>query len=308
MSSGKPVNIPASVRARLRNKADELGITFDQVLQYYAMERFLFRLSKTDWADALVVKGAAMLRAWDGAVARPTRDIDFLGRIGNSPESIRAMIADCLAVEAEDGLEFSPQVAVEPITVEGRYPGTRAVIRGTLSGARVSLQLDIGVADVVVPDPGWVDYPTLLDMESPHILAYQPATAVAEKFQTMIETGLLNSRTKDYHDVWMLSRSVRFDGSELRDAIKATFDQRNTNVPYTQPAVLGDEYADQETTRTQWGAFARRMRASGVEVLDDFASVVQDVSTFIMPAAAAAAAGERFNLVWEPDRGWSPRS
>lgn len=124
----------------------------------------------------------------------------------------------------------------------------------------------------------------------------------------MIEKGLLNSRTKDYYDIWMLSRAARFEGSELRDAISATFSQRDTDVPYTQPAVLGDEYAGQETTRSQWGAFARRMRVSGVEVLDDFALVVQGVSTFIMPTAAAAAAGEPFDLVWEPDRGWSSQS
>ena len=241
MTNTKPLNVPASIRARLKNKADELGITFDQVLQYYGMERFLFRLSKTDWADSLLVKGAAMLRVWDGAVARPTRDIDFLGRVDSSPDFIRVMIGECLAVEVEDGLEFLSEVDVSRITVEDRYPGARVVIKATLSGARITLQLDIGVADVVVPDPGWVDYPTLLDMEAPRILVYQPATAVAEKFQTMVEKGLLNSRTKDYYDIWMLSNNVRFAGAELCDAIRATFDQRNTGVPRVQPAVLGAE-------------------------------------------------------------------
>ena len=155
-----PTNLPASIRARLRNKADELGLSFDQVLQYYAMERFLFRLSKTRWADALIVKGAAMLRVWDGTVARPTRDIDFLGRIDNTPEAISAMVEECLSIDSDDGIEFSAEVTVEPITIEDRYPGARAVIQGALSGARIRLQLDIGVADVAVPDPGWVDYPT----------------------------------------------------------------------------------------------------------------------------------------------------
>lgn len=305
MSKDIPTNVPASVRAKLKNKADELGLTFNQVLQYYAMERFLFRLSMTDWADALVVKGAAMLRVWDGAVARPTKDIDFLGRIDSSPESIRSMIRECLEVATEDGLEFSAQVEVEPITIEDRYPGARAVIRGALSGALIVLQLDIGVADVVVPDPGWVDYPTLLDMESPRILAYQPATAVAEKFQTMVEKGLLNSRVKDYYDIWMLADSVEFDGTELRDAIRATFDRRDTGVPFTRPNVLGDEYTNQATTRAQWAAFAKKMNASGVEAPADFSVVVERVSNFLMPVAAAAAARESFEQTWEPRRGWS---
>ena len=218
MSGREPVNLPASIRARLKNRGDELGMDLNQVLQYYAMERFLYRLSKTSWAGRLIVKGAAMLRVWDGAVARPTKDIDFLGDIDNSPEAVAAIVKECLAVESADGLEFSPDVTVEPITVEDRYPGVRALIEGRLSGARIRLQLDIGVADIAVPEPGWVDYPTLLGTEAPRILAYQPATAVAEKFETMISKGLLNSRVKDYYDIWMLSRSVEFDGAEIADA------------------------------------------------------------------------------------------
>lgn len=130
MSTNSPVNLAASVRARLKNKAEELDLTFDQILKYYAMERFLFRISKTQWVEALVVKGAAMLRVWDGAVARPTRDLDFLGRIDNSPESIESMIRDCLDVLVEDGLEFSSDVAVEPITIEDRHPGVPPVNSG----------------------------------------------------------------------------------------------------------------------------------------------------------------------------------
>ena len=111
------------------------------------------------------------------------------------------------------------------------------MIECRLSGARIRLQLDIGVADIAVPEPGRVDYPTLLDTEASRILAYQPATAVAEKFETMISKGLLNSSVKDYYDIWMLSRSVAFDGTELRDSIAATFGQRNTKLPASRPPV-----------------------------------------------------------------------
>jgi hypothetical protein len=79
---------------------------------------------------------------------------------------VTAVVLECLAIESADGIEFSPSVSVEPITIEDRYPGARATIGGTLSGARICLQLDIGVGDLVVPEPGWVDYPTLLDMEA----------------------------------------------------------------------------------------------------------------------------------------------
>ena len=297
--------MPASVRARLKNRADELGLEFEQALQYYAMERFLYRLSKTKWADCLIVKGAAMLRVWDGAIARPTRDIDFLGRLDDSPDAIAEMVRDCLAVGVADGLEFSSDVTVEPITIEDRYPGARAVIRATISGARVRLQLDIGIADVAVPEPGWVDYPTMLDMEAPHILAYQPATAVAEKFETMVSKGLLNSRVKDYYDIWMLSRTVTFGGQDLRDSIAATFEQRGTQVPSMRPPVLSADYSGQPASQAQWSAFVKRMGVAGIEAPGSLTEVVDAINTFVMPPAAAAAAGERFDRTWAPGNGWS---
>lgn len=293
------------MRARLKSRSDELGLSFNVILQYYTMERFLFRLSKTQWADSLVVKGAAMLRVWDGAVARPTRDIDFLGRIDSSPEAVERMVRKCLSVQADDGLEFFDQVAVQPINIANRYPGARAVIRASLAGARITLQMDIGVSGTVVPDPAWVDYPTLLGMESPRILAYRPATAIAEKFQTMIERELLNSRVKDYYDIWMLSHTLRFDGAELQDAIRATFEQRDTDIPVTMPTVLAEEYADQSETRAQWASFTRKMRGSGVVVPDELSVVIERVSSFVMPVAVAAAAEVPFEATWEPDRGWS---
>lgn len=305
MSTHEPVNLPASIRARLKNRADELGMDLNQVLQYYAMERFLYRLSKTSWAERLIVKGAAMLRVWDGAIARPTKDIDFLGNINNSPEAVAAIVKECLAVESADGLEFSPDVTAELITVEDRYPGVRASIEGRLSGARIRLQLDIGVADIAVPDPGWVDYPTLLGTEAPRILAYQPATAIAEKFETMVSKGLLNSRVKDYYDIWMLSRSVAFDGEELRESIAATFGQRNTKLPASRPPVLSNEYSQRPEAMAQWSAFVKRLGVSGLEAPDSLVDVVDVISIFIMPPAGAAAAGQPFSLKWIPNVGWS---
>ncbi|MEL7668667.1 MAG: nucleotidyl transferase AbiEii/AbiGii toxin family protein [Actinomycetota bacterium] len=305
MTTENPTNLPASVRARLRNKADEIGLDFNQVLQYYAMERFLYRLSKTKWADCLIVKGAAMLRVWDGAVARPTRDIDFLGRIENSPDAVAAMVRECLVVESADGVEFSPDVAVEPITIEERYPGVRALVETRLAGARMRLQLDIGVADIAVPEPGWVDYPTLLDMDAPHILAYQPATAIAEKFETMVSKGLLNSRLKDYYDIWMLSRTVAFAGGDLTESIAATFERRGTDVPSSRPAVLSGDYTKRPERMTQWSAFVTRLGVSGIEAPDSLVDVVDDISVFIMPPAIAASAGQPFNLNWVPSTGWS---
>jgi predicted nucleotidyltransferase component of viral defense system len=293
------------IRGRLKARAAELGLDFQQAVLYYAMERFLFRLSQTRWSDRLVVKGAVMLRVWDVAVARPTRDIDFLGRVDNTPDAIRDIVAECLAVQRDDGLAFESEVNAVPITLENRYPGVRAKVAGDLGGARFVLRLDVGIDDAVVPDPSWVDYPVLLQDESPRILAYQPATAVAEKFQAMIEIGLANSRMKDYHDVWMLSRTLEFEGQDLADAMRATFQRRGTKLPAETPAELTNEYTGQPETSRMWDTYRRGFSAAAGDLPEDLQQVADAIAEFVMPAVIAAASGVACGETWAPGSGWA---
>lgn len=292
------------IRRRLKARAAGLDLDFQQTVLYYAMERFLFRLSQTQWSDRLVVKGAVMLRVWDAAVARPTRDIDFLGRVDNTPEAIRGIVAECLAIQLDDGLAFESEIHAEPITVEDRYPGVRVKVAGDLGGARFVLRLDVGIDDAVVPDPGWVDYPVLLQDESPRILAYQPATAIAEKFQAMIEIGLANSRMKDYHDIWMLSRTLEFDGQDLADAIRATFERRETELPAETPAELTREYTGQAETSRTWDTYRKGLSAPANGLPEGFQDVADAIAAFVMPAAVAAASAAAFGKTWVPGSGW----
>lgn len=296
------------ISRRLKARAAELDLDFQQAVLYYAMERFLFRLSQTLWSDRLVVKGAVMLRVWDAAVARPTRDIDFLGRVDNTPEAVRGIVAECLAIQLDDGLAFESEIHAEPITVEDRYPGVRVKVAGDLGGARFVLRLDIGIDDAVVPDPGWVDYPVLLHDESPRILAYQPATAIAEKSQAMIEIGLANSRMKDYHDIWMLSRTLEFDGQDLADAIRATFRRRETELPAETPAELTREYTGQPETSRMWDTYRKGFSASKSDLPENLQDVADAVASFVMPAAIAAASGTAFDKTWTPTSGWARKS
>lgn len=291
-------------RWRLKARALELGLDFQQAVLYYAMERFLFRLSQTPWSERFVVKGAAMLRVWDAAVARPTRDIDFLRRVNNTPEAIRDIVAQCLAIQLDDGLVFESEIHAEPVTVEDRYPGVRAKVAGDLGGARFVLRLDVGIDDAVVPEPGWVEYPTLLEDTPPRILAYQPATAVAEKFQAMIELGLTNSRLKDYHDIWMLSRSLEFAGQDLSNAMHATFERRGTELPSETPAELTVEYTGQPTVLRMWEAYRRGLSGSGIQVPEDLQDVADGIVAFVLPAAVAAQRGDEFGMVWTPEEDW----
>ena len=293
------------VRRLLRRRADELGLDFEQALQYYAIERFLFRLAHSGSAERFVVKGAVMLRIWDAEVARPTRDIDFLGRGDTTLRAVLAVVRDTLnASVPDDGLVFSDAVDATQAMLDDRYPGVRLRVRGELAGARFVLRLDVGVGDTVVPEPGWVDYPTLLDLPAPRILAYEPATAVAEKFEALVDLGLANSRLKDFYDLWMLASRVAFDGQTLADALSATFRARGTELPTSVPVALTAAFVEQDITVAMWRAYRSRLTASGIAAPAKLADVVGVIRDFVIPPATAAARGESFGGSWSPGEGW----
>lgn len=301
MTQHEITNIPASIRARLLNEAKASGDSFDQVLQYFAIERFLYRLSRTEWNERFIVKGATMLRAWDASLSRPTRDIDVLGRIDNSPEAVVRVVHECLSIEyPEDGIVFDHKVETAVINTERTYPGIRAVVRGHLDGATFKLQLDIGIDDAVVPDPAWIEYPTLLDLDALRILVYQPTTALAEKYQTIVDRGVENSRLRDYYDIWLVSRSRAIHGSELASAIAATFAHRGTPLTGEVPLGLGEVFHSSPVAQSRWRSFlmTRRIDAPDLDV------VCAAIEAFVMPPAQAAASRSTFSMTWDPSSGW----
>jgi Nucleotidyl transferase AbiEii toxin, Type IV TA system len=187
-------NIGASIRQRLLNRARESGRPFSEVLQYFAIERFLYRLTKSEHADKFILKGALMLAAWKAPLLRPTMDIDVLGRTANDMEAILTIVKDicAVAVQPEDGLVFNAaNVQGERIAEAAEYEGVRVRFRATLDAARLTMQLDIGFGDVVVLAAIPTTYPTILDLPAPHLLGYSRESAVAEKFEAMVKLGEL---------------------------------------------------------------------------------------------------------------------
>ncbi|MEA2079138.1 MAG: nucleotidyl transferase AbiEii/AbiGii toxin family protein, partial [Pseudomonadota bacterium] len=205
------------MRQHLLNKARESGRPFNELLQYFAMERFLYRLSKSVHADKFVLKGALMFTAWQAPVTRPTMDIDLLGITDNSVDAIIDIARDiCLQQVEPDGSVFEPDsIGGERIVEDADYGGVRVRFRGTLGTARVIVQLNIGFGDVVVPKPEMADYPTILNLPMPRLKGYSRESVVAEKFEAMVKLGVLNSRVKDFFDIWLLSRQFDFDGETL---------------------------------------------------------------------------------------------
>jgi predicted nucleotidyltransferase component of viral defense system len=291
-------NVGASVRQRLLNKARETGRPFSELLQYFAMERFLYRLSKSEHADKFVLKGALMLTAWNAPLLRPTMDIDLLGRTGNDIEAMEAIVRQICTgrVELDDGLVFdAATVQGERIAEAAEYEGVRIRFRATLDAARIRMQLDVGFGDIVVPAAVPTIYPTILDLPAPHLLAYSRETAIAEKFEAMVKLGELNSRMKDFFDIWLLSRSFDFDGPRLREAIEKTFERRGTVLPMGEPVAFTVEFSSNPQKQGQWAGFIRRMKLHDVGSLP---VIVDQLRQFLLPAMRAAAAGEEWHAKW----------
>lgn len=202
-------NLSASVQGRLQNQARATKRPFQELLQYFAMERFPYRLSKTAHRGRFVLKGALMLYVWDAPLARATKDLDFLGRLDNSLENLERVVRDVCTADVEpDGVVFDPAtVKTERIKEDADYEGVRVRFVGLLGKARVAMQIDVGFGDVVTPRAETFTYPTLLDFPAPELSGYPRETVVAEKFQAMVYLRTLNSM-KDFYDVFLLANRV----------------------------------------------------------------------------------------------------
>jgi Nucleotidyl transferase AbiEii toxin, Type IV TA system len=299
------VDTAASVRQRLLNIARDQGRPFTEVLQYFAMERFLYRLGKSDYGRNFILKGALMLVAWEAPLARSTKDIDFLGRMNNSVEDVvDAIKAACSQEVVPDGPHFDDEsVAGQQIAEDADYEGVRVRFRGNLGNARITMQVDVGFGDAVVPGPAEVNYPTLLDLPAPHLLGYSRESTIAEKFEAMVKLGILNSRMKDFFDIWFLSRQFEFTGQPLSDAIQETFTRRETKLSVS-PVALTKAFSDDPAKISQWRAFVRKNRIPAIP--ESISDVVAQIVLFLSPVAEALARNKPFVGNWRPPGPWIP--
>ena len=296
-------NIAASVHQRLLNKAKESSRPFNELLQYFAIERFIYRLSKSPHADQFILKGALMFSAWCGPESRPTMDIDLLGIIDNQLDTITAVMKDACLIDVEpDGISFNADtVEAVRITEDAEYEGVRVRVHGSLGKARVSIQIDIGFGDVIVPNADSVSYPAILDFPAPELKGYTMESTIAEKFQAMVKLGVLNSRMKDFYDIWFLSRTFDFKGEILGEAIAKTFEKRNTPVNL-KAALFDPSFGVDRDKDVQWRGFIGKAKL--IYAPETFEEIVAVVKLFLEPVAMAIVERRSFNSIWTAPGPW----
>ena len=276
----------------LRRLAREQGRGTDELLVLYVLERFLYRLSRSEHRDRLVLKGGMLLAALDQR--RPTRDVDLLAvDLSNDIGTVSGMVGQILAVEVEDGVVYGLQgMTAGAIREQGIYQGVRVSVAATVASAQVMLKVDVNVGDPVTPAPVEVDFPALLG-EPFALVGYPIETVLAEKLVTMVERAATTTRDRDFADVWTLTRRHTIDAASLGAALRATADHRDVDL---QPLV--DLLAPLAALRQDaWAAFLARSGLADV-LPDDMAAVIGDVATFADPLLAR----EVTRGAWDPAR------
>jgi hypothetical protein len=272
-------NLAASIRARLKQRADATKQDFNLTITHYGLERLLYRLSISPHAANYLLKGALLFSLWYDQPHRPTRDADLLGFGPDDIETAVSAFREICQIEVEDGIAFDPaSVKGSAIRKEAGYGGVRVDLQAKLDAARIALQVDIGFGNAVTPAPEAITYPVLLnDLPAPLLRTYPKYTVVAEKFHAVCLLGMANTRMKDYFDLWVLLSEGALESAVLHRAVEATFTRRQLVVPDTIPSGLSDAFAQDATKQRQWAGFLKKNR---LETLDLAEVVAQLRSEF----------------------------
>lgn len=293
----------ASVAARLRNLASELKIDFQLILLRYTTERFLYRLSISEYTKQFILKGGNLFIIWqNGRDYRPTMDADFLCRGRCDAEYLQNVFEKIcfVACQSDDGVTYDvSSIVVSEIREQTEYGGTRICFNAYIGQACVMLQFDIGIGDAVTPAPVWADFPVLLNGDVPHLQTYPPATAISEKAEAMVTLGLLNSRLKDFYDIWLLTTLFEHDYETLFRAVRNTLERHHISMPTEMPVAWTKDFGVNPMKVTQWKAFRRKSQLH--DAPEDFSEIVECISKFLVPVFFPP---EIPPSVWKPGEGW----
>ena len=293
-------DIAASVRQKLRNLARERQEDFDFVLRQYVMQRLLYRLSQSQYADQFLLKGALLFWVWNENFHRPTRDIDLLTFGENGVPHLVDVFKQVVSLENDDdGLVFDIE-SVNGIEIkeDTDYTGVRLTGFGNLARARIPFQIDIGYGDIVIPEAVETQLPSFLDLPPPRLKIYPVYGVIAEKFQTMVNLGLANSRMKDFYDIFVIAHTMDLSGELLSQAVKATFERRKTPITTKPLYLFSNDFTQDKSKHTQWGAFKNN---NSLNIKTDFAETVYEIQNLLEPIYQSIAVQKIFTREWLSD-------
>lgn len=269
----------AKLTALCHNISKQTGLTFNSVMTYYFLEVILKKLSRSSYADHYIFKGGFLLSNIIGVESRSTVDIDFLFHKQTlSEENVQQQLEEILS-EVKNDIQFSIQ-SITTIKESDDYGGYRASILCQLENIKQIIHLDIATGDVVTPQPITYDYKAIFNDENFPIIAYTIETVLAEKLQTIYSRSFLNSRSKDFYDIYILSKLKKddIDLAQLKMACERTFSYRETELNFNNIIQLLETFKSDPTQQQQWQNYSKKYSyTKGIsfsEILDEMIRLV----------------------------------
>lgn len=276
-----------SVKGKLKYICETEGGTMQERLTEYALERSVYRISVSKYADRFTLKGGIFLYAlFDGRFARATVDVDFLAQqISNDAEEIKKIFEEIFSIEYDDAIRYDlNSIKVDTITEFKKYHGVNVSVIAYLDRTKLTVSIDIGFGDVIYPERVKMDFPVLLEMAGPQIYAYSLSSVIAEKFEAIVSLGLANSRYKDFFDIYVLATEFDFAGEELKNAIFETFSNRKTKIE--DIAAFEPGFAIDNERQKRWTGFIKRRKAMKAP---EFSEVLMLIKCLLLPVVDAIA-------------------
>lgn len=288
-------DIAASVLTRLKNKAKETGRSYQLCMQLFCQEEFLRRLQNSKYTDNFVLKGGLFIYSITDFDSRVTVDVDFLLRkLPNTPEQLRAILEEIIAIDTENNFITFEIKNVSPISVAKKYAGISASLVAHIKNTQTPFSIDFGVGDVIVPNQEKRSIPTQLkDFPSPIINTYSLETTIAEKLDAILDLMEFSSRMKDYYDIYYLANKFDFNGKTLTEALKRTFENRGHNFTIEQFDRI-TAFADDEEMQKKWKAFTHKINTK----TDDFNTVLKTIKEFLIEPFTAVVKNKEFEEKW----------
>lgn len=254
------IHTSTQLKALIRNKSHGDNAKAMTLIRNFGMERFLERMSLSKYSGNLILKGGLLIASMVGLDNRATMDIDTTIRNYNlSSEDARKMIEDIIAIPLDDGTRFEVK-SVESIMDEAEYPGIRFKLEAVLDTMKTPLKIDISTYDVITPKEVNYEYKLMFEERSIPLLAYNLETVLAEKMETIISRGILNTRMRDYYDLMILNivKSDEINYSDLLKALEATSRKRRSYELLSTPKHILEQIKADVGLMEQWGIYRRK--------------------------------------------------
>ena len=264
---------------KLKNKAEQNNITVNEVLQNYIFERILERLSISEYKNNFILKGGVLLSSIMGIDTRTTMDMDTcLKGINLTEEQLYKVLKNILDTDVKDGVTFEIKNS-KPIREDDEYGGLKYNILAKFDNIKVNLSIDIATGDVITPGEIEYNYKMMFEDKALKIMTYNIESIIAEKFQTIISRNVLNSRMKDFYDLYYLIKYSTFSKDDLRLAIEKTFDKRNTDIKLINSNISVIQESD--LLQDLWKTYSQKHKYTKDIKFEDIIETIKKISKLI---------------------------